>query len=370
MTAPKPPDDRELFYWLALFMAPGVGAVRFARLVDHFKSPEAVFSASAKALSAVGGLPKRTVEAIGRFEHQGRVEAELSRVKKHGCQLVTLNDSRYPRRLAQVKSPPPILWTNGELIGDEVAVAVVGSRSAGEYGLAASRRIAAELAAAGVCVVSGVALGVDAAAHHGALDAGGRTVGVLGCGLDVVYPRPNRDLYRLIPQSGALISEFQLGVRPDAGHFPSRNRIIAGMSMAVVVVEAAEKSGALITARLGLEENREVFAVPGHAGGRNRGGHNLLRQGALLAESAMDIIREIAPQLVEGAPAPKAQPPPRLEGEHKKIWLALDGGPVHVDVISRKTGLTTMQLAPILLDMELKGLVKLLPGMQYTRLIS
>jgi DNA processing protein len=285
--------------------------------------------------------------------------------------LVTLNNPVYPFRLKEIHAPPPVLWVAGDFQPeDDLAVAVVGSRAATEYGLKTSGRLAEELGAAGVTVVSGAAVGIDAAAHWGAVNAGGRTIGVLGCGLDVIYPRRNQGLLEKIPAFGALISEFPLGTEPQAGQFPVRNRVIAGLSLAVVVVEADERSGALITARQALEENRDVFAVPGQAGAtKSRGTHALLKQGARLVENGRDIIEEIAPQL--GLPGQRSQPvrppQPAMNAEEQGIYVALEDGPLHIDVLSRKTGLPPAQIAAALLHMELRGLIKQLPGTRYMR---
>lgn len=366
-------DDRDLYYWLALRMAPGVGAIHFARLIERFGTPEAVFHASPQALSRLPRLPGKTIEAIKRFDWGPRVEEEIERTETAGIQLITIKDVRYPRRLKEIYNPPPLLWMAGEPVeADRNTVAIVGSRAATEYGRNTSARLARELIGEGITVVSGVALGIDAAAHRGALAAGGRTIGVLGCGIDIRYPRSNRDLYEKIPLSGFLISEFALGTAPEPGHFPLRNRIISGLSLAVIVVEAAARSGALITARLALEQNREVMAVPGRAGSNKSGGaHILLRQGAALVESGGDVVREIEPLLnreVAGRPE-KTGPGPEVElsFDEKNVWEALGEGELHIDIIGRKSGEPPHKLTALLLQMEIKGLIKQLPGMRFVR---
>ena len=370
-------DDRDLFYWLALRMAPGVGSRRFGQLLKKFKTPKAVFSASLDELARFPRLPRETVQAIHRFDWGRDVEKEMARARQLGCKLITLKDASYPRRLKEIYDPPPVLWTAGEMRPeDEAAVAIVGSRTPTDYGRRMAARLAADLASAGINVVSGVALGIDAAAHRGTLAAGGRTTGVLGCGLDVVYPRPNRDLYNDIPVSGVLMSEFSLGTTPERSHFPVRNRIIAGLSIAVVVVEAGAKSGALITARLALDQNRDVLAVPGRAGSaRSRGSHALLKEGARLVESGQDILDEIAPQIGERRQAPaqgreEAPGPEAVEGlsdPARRVLQTMGPDPVHVDDLGRQAGLSPPGLAPLMLDLELKGLVRQLPGMRYIK---
>ena len=365
--------DRDLFYWAALSLAPGIGAQRFGQLVRLCGSPRAVFEASAERLSQLPKLPRKSVDALTRFDWGHKVEQELERAGRLGIDLVTLADSDYPALLKEIACPPPVLWVGGSFRPDDVVtVAIVGSRAASDHGVRTSYRLAGELASAGAVVVSGAALGIDAAAHRGALDAGGRTYGVLGCGVDVTYPRTNRDLYGSIPESGALVSEFPLGTEPRPGHFPVRNRIIAGLSMAVVVVEAGQKSGALITARLALDENRDVLAVPGRAGSaKSRGAHELLRQGARLVENGRDVLEEVAPQLTASVGLKKQAsppaPPPRMSDAESIVWEALGNDGLHVDALGRMIGQAPPQLATLLLEMELRGLVRQMPGQHYVR---
>ncbi|MEW5723592.1 MAG: DNA-processing protein DprA [Thermodesulfobacteriota bacterium] len=363
--------ESSLFHWLALALTPGVGARTYRRLLEAFGTPEAVFQASAADLGRVPRLHRTAREALTRFDRGPRVAEELEAIRRKGFHLVTLPDEEYPARLKEIFDPPPVLWVAGDLRPvDLAAVAIVGSRGATDWGRQTSAQLAGELAAAGVTVVSGAALGIDAAAHKGALEAGGRTIGILGCGLDVVYPRPNQDLLRRIPEQGALITEFPLGTEPKPGHFPQRNRIISGLCVGVVVVEAGEKSGALITARTALEQNREVMAVPGRAGAlKSRGTNALLKEGATLIESGRDVIELIGRQLGAAAakPAEAPKPGPVLTEDERMVLEALGEEPVHVDALGRKLGLTPPKLAPILLNMELCGLVRQLPGMRYIR---
>jgi DNA processing protein len=375
-------NERDLFYWLGLHMAPGVGARTFRRLIEVFGSPEAVFRAGESELSRIPRLPKGTADALARFNWGGLVEKEIADAGKAGIRLIKLNDADYPPRLKEIYDPPPVMWMAGEIVPeDRAAVAIVGSRGATEWGRRTAGKISADLAALGVTVVSGNALGVDAAAHRAALEAGGRTIGVLGCGLDVLYPRPNRDLVERVPRQGAILSEFPLGTEPKPGHFPQRNRIISGLSAAVLVVEAGEKSGALITARMALEQNREVLAVPGRAGSiKSRGTNALLRQGAALVETAQDVLEAVGRQLEVAAPAPGTKPgrneatrtktvpaKPVLTGDEGAVFDILGEEPLHVDDLGRRAGLTPVGLAPILLNMELAGLVRQWPGNRYTR---
>ena len=361
-----PPVD-DIFHYLALAMAPGVGTTRFAELLRRFKSPRAVFKAPYKELIQVQGVGPDTAKALVRFDWRDQVKAEMERAGQAGYRLITLASDRYPERLKQIPDPPPLLWVDGLMHPpDPPSVAIVGSRAASEYGLATARRLAGELARAGVTVVSGVALGVDAAAHWGALESGGQTIGVLGCGLDRVYPAANRKLFDRIPEAGALVSEYPLGALPKAGHFPRRNRIIAGLSQAVVVVEAAEKSGALITARLALEQNRDVLAVPGRTDAlKSRGTNMLLKQGARLVETAADILEDIVPQIEHELV--RDEPSPSLTDEERVIMNALSDGDAHIDALARQTGWSTPELTARLLNMEINGLVRQLPGMRYIK---
>lgn len=363
-------NERELFYWLALYMAPGVGAVRFHRLLEYFQNPEAVFKARASDLAQVQGISSQVREAIRGFNWESETEKQIVRAEEMGVALIKSKDPEYPVRLKAIHDPPPLLWVKGRLEKtDQAAVAIVGSRGATEYGREVSARLASELASAGVCIVSGMALGIDSAAHTGALAAGGRTYAILGCGVDILYPKPNRDLFERIPEHGAVISEFSLGTPPEPGHFPRRNRVISGLSLGVVVVEAGERSGSLITARMALEQNREVFAVPGRvASMKTKGTHTLLKQGACLVETGRDVLDEIAPQIgVRKFQAKIIAPEKKLPGKKGRIWDAVEEEPLHVDKLGRIIDLAPDKLATILLEMELEGHIRQLPGMRYTR---
>ena len=305
---------------------------------------------------------------------------DMRRAENAGARLVRHGDAAYPERLRAIPDPPPVLYARGspETAG-YAAVGVVGTRAPSEYGREMTRLLCRGLAAAGIVVVSGMARGIDGEAHETALSAGGATVAVLGSGVDVAYPPEHRDLCRRIEENGAVLSEHPPGTPPLPHHFPARNRIISGLSLGVVVVEATERSGSLITARWALEQGREVFAVPGPAGSsRSRGPHRLIREGAKLVEDVADIIEEIAPQLAAEpafAPGPStsaADGPADasggrvpLEGPARAILLDLEAGPLQVDDVIRRTGLPAQQVCEVLLEMELQGLLRQLPGMRY-----
>jgi DNA processing protein len=299
------------------------------------------------------------------------MEAEVSRAENAAIKIVRFTDPIYPARLRLIVDPPPVLYVKGEIRNqDERAVAVVGSRSASDYGRRVARDLCRGLASLGFTVVSGMARGIDGAAHEAALNAGGRTLAVLGSGVDRAYPPEHDQLYQRISESGAVISEFPLGTGPVAFNFPVRNRLISGLSVGVVVVEATEKSGSLITASLALEQGREVFAVPGQAGAsRSRGTHQLIRQGARLVETVNDIVAEIAPQL--SAPALGAENaarralPQHLGSEFQKIFALFQEQPLQIDEVIESSGISPSRVSEILLELELLGYLKQLPGKKY-----
>jgi DNA processing protein len=349
--------------WIALKLVPGIGNVLGLGLVRAFRSPEAVFEARDQALQCAG-VRREVRAALRRFDRWRDVEAQLARLDRIGGRLVTWDDASYPELLRQIHDPPLFLHVLGELTAqDACAVAVVGSRDASAYGRQMTAVISEGLAGRGITVVSGLARGVDAAAHDAALRAGGRTVAVLGSGIDVVYPSEHHRLHMRIAKTGAVVSEFPMGAQPDAENFPARNRIISGLSMGTVVVEASDRSGSLITAHCAAEQGREVFAVPGPVGARTRGTHQLLRQGAALAESADDVLREIAPHL-RAAPMPPAVSLSDLE---TAIVAQLDDLPRSVDDLITRTGLPAGTVLETLLVLELRGVVRQLPGQCFAR---
>ena len=292
----------------------------------------------------------------------------LARAAERGLVAIPWSGAGYPAALAAIIDPPPVLWLRGSVAAlDRPAVAIVGSRAASPYGLAVGERLAADLAARGVVIVSGLARGVDSAAHRGALAASGSTIAVLGSGADVIYPREHERLAREIEPNGAIVSEFVPGTPPQKQFFPQRNRVISGLSRAVVVIEAGEKSGSLITARCALEQGRDVLAVPGNVlTGRNRGAHGLLRDGAKIVESADDIMEELAIPDRRGGGAP---PGPSSHGRAEDPVLAClpAGEACDLDEISERSGLTPARLLPRLFDLELQGLVRRAGGGRFVR---
>ncbi len=367
-----PTDERDYRGWLALARVKGLGCASFKRLADHFSDPRKAFSASEKELSKVPGVDRQTIEGLLTFSKWEEVDNEMQRVLKLGARIVPFDAPGYPARLRSIVDPPPFLYLRGNsLAEEEKAVAVVGSRSASEYGKKITRTLCQGLASLGLTVVSGMARGIDGEAHVAALQAGGKTVAVLGCGVDVIYPPEHRDLYGRICQTGTVVSELPMGAPPFSYNFPARNRLISGLSLGVVVVEATERSGSLITARLALEQGREVFAVPGEAGAsRSRGTHRLIRQGAKLVECVDDILEEIAPQLLTPANMAEKASPRSLpfEGgiEAKKLFDLLLQGLHQIDELIQASGFSAAKVTELLLDLEIRGIVKQLPGKRFT----
>lgn len=355
----------ERLFWIALSSIAQVGNITFRRLLERFETPSKILSAPLGALSAVPGVSPHAVRAIveSRAASLSFAETQCRRLDQIGATLLTISDSSYPPLLRQIADPPPVLFVRGTIPEGEEAIAIVGSRKATRHGLDNASRLSADLSRKGITIVSGFARGIDTAAHRSALDAGGHTIAVLGCGIDMVYPPENRDLYERIASEGALVSEYLPGVPPRAEHFPRRNRIVSGLARGVIVVEAAEKSGTLITAHFALEQGREVFAVPGNIStGMNRGCHWLIKRGAKLVESAADVLEEfsLSPPM---SPYP-SKPPPDLcsTGVERGILEALTDEPRSIDELVVSTGLTPSELSSILLRLELEGVILQLPG--------
>ena len=314
------------------------------------------------------GIGEQLAGMIKGADVRGKVQGELRLIEELNISIVTLGDPSYPNNLRQIYDPPPLLYVRGDMEpGDDLAVSIVGSRLTSNYGRITTERIAADLARHGATIVSGMARGIDSAAHRGALSAGGRTIAVLGCGVDIVYPPENRRLFEEIIAHGAVVSEFPLSTPPDGVNFPRRNRVISGLSLGVVVVQANARSGSLITARLALEQNRDVFAVPGNVGmAGSRGTNRLIKQGAKLIESAEDILEEILPRFQHQVPESKDRKP-SLEEKEERVYQLLENDPVHIDSIIALTGMSASHVSAILLQLELKGLVQQLSGKQFVK---
>ncbi|HYJ86195.1 MAG TPA: DNA-processing protein DprA [Pyrinomonadaceae bacterium] len=372
--------------WVALNMTPGVGPRAAAKLLERFGSAEAVFTATRAELEKVRLLPEAVDSIIARDMHE-RAEAEIENVRKLGAEILILDDGVYPSLLREIYDPPVALYVTGawsECL-DQPCVAIVGSRRCSTYGLNAASMLARDLAHRGVTIVSGFARGIDAAAHRGALEAGGRTIAVLGTGIGEAYPRDHKKLGEEILQAGgAMVTQFPLGTPPVSENFPYRNRIISGLSLGVVVVEAAENSGSLITARLAIEQNREVFAVPGNITSRNSFGTNYLIKGAgaKLVQQWQDVAAELPPQIAARLLPPPlgekkkeksvadqlAMVPQGLTGYEQSVFRLLSAdNPAHIDALVNESRISIPDLTAALLTLEMRDLVRALPGKCFVR---
>jgi DNA processing protein len=354
--------------WLALKRVTGVGNVLYRRLLDRFKTPDAVFAAGEEALLTVEGVSADLAKAICCFAAFDQVDLEIEKLTALGVKILSLQDPDYPPLLAAIYDPPPFLYVKGDpRIPHPYPIAVVGSRQASHYGKTVAERLSRELAEQGMTIVSGFARGIDALAHRAALASGSRTIAVLGTGIDRIYPREHRRLFDEIAEQGLILSEFPLGALPEPHHFPLRNRVISGLSVGCLVVEATLESGSLITARCAVEQGREVFAVPGSVLSETSAGtHQLIRSGAKLVERVEDILEEILPQL-RRLPRVSAFAP-LLEGEEKKLYDLLGFEPKHIDQLIQESTLSTAAVSGLLLALELRGIICQLAGKFYVRI--
>ncbi|HHH40637.1 MAG TPA: DNA-protecting protein DprA [Chloroflexi bacterium] len=354
----------DLRYWVGFNIVQGIGPAKTRALLDHFGDLEAAWHASADALRAAG-LDRRALANLLETRRTLDLEAEMARLERAGLRLITWESPDYPPLLAEIPDPPPLLYVKGELRPeDRWALAVVGTRRATAYGRQVTETLVGELARNRITIVSGLARGIDRHAHQAALAAGGRTIAVLGHGLDQVYPPEHRRLAAQIVEAGALISEYPLGTRPEAGNFPPRNRIISGLSLGVLVVEAGLRSGALITADYAAEQGRDVFAVPGNITARSsRGTNRLIQDGAKMVLEARDILEELNMTMVaQHVEVQMALPENETEA---RLLSHLSMEPLHVDEIARDLALPIAEVSSTLALMELKGMVRQVGGMHY-----
>jgi DNA processing protein len=357
---------------IALNMVPNLGPIRLRKLLERFETPERVLTARAAELRRVEGVADAIADAIAQWEQQIDLPAELARIRDFGAQVITSESAEYPRALREIYNPPIVLYVWGTLTErDQRAISVVGSRKTSHYGLECAKKLSYQIAYAGFTVVSGLARGIDTAAHQGALAANGRTVGVIGSGLMDLYPPENLALAEKIAASGAVVSEYPMTFPPSPQTFPYRNRIVAGWGSGSLVVEAGLNSGALITANQALEQGRLVYAVPGPIDRPTCAGTNrLIQQGAKLVMSAADILDDLQSLLPAPAPVrnPLARTAPELTPVERAVLEALAEGETGIDLLVSKTRLPTQQLSSTLLALEMKRLVKQLPGQQFARL--
>lgn len=356
----------DLKYWLGFNLVKGIGPSKLRALLDYYGGVAAAWKASKRELERVG-LDKRAIGTFLETRAEVDLDAYLKKVKDANVKVLTWDSDDYPRYLRETPAPPPVLYVAGELLEtDQWAVAVVGTRRLSAYGKQMTRELVAGLVRNNVTIVSGLALGIDGIAHKTAVEMGGRTLGVLGSGIDCLYPPKHRNLARRIikERRGAIISDYPLGTQPEGKNFPPRNRIISGLSLGVLVIEAGERSGALITANYALEQNREVFALPGNVNSRASAGTNrLIQQGAKLVVSYEDILEELnltmAPQqMVVQMAVPETN-------EEATLLEHLSPEPSHVDELSRASGMDSAKVSSTLALMELKGMVQQVGGMRY-----
>ena len=390
--------SNETISLIHLNLIQGVGLKTVQVLRDVFGSAERALQATADELRRIDGFSPALCDLLVRKPVLYPIERELKLINEYGCQVLTLYDDAYPQHLKQIDTPPLVLYVKGELTPeDSLSVSLVGSRNAKDYGRKVSYRLSYQLAQRGLTIVSGFAKGIDTAAHRGALEAGGRTIAVMGNGLGVIYPAANRNLVEKIEASGALISEFPIGVKPKARNFPRRNRIISGLTLGTVVVEASNRSGALITASLAAEQGREVFAVPGEIFSElSTGTHKLINNGAKLINTVDDLLNELPQHALRSIPFPvpapetetsqdlpvektgmqspakvqqpiQSAPPPDLTPDERTVFDAIEAPSSHIDTIVRTTQLPISQVSSVLLMLELKGIIQQLPGKQFTK---
>ena len=365
-------DMEQVKFWVALSRVRNLGTTRFRKLEAFFSDPEHAWNAGPGELRAAG-LDARTAASVVETRRTISPDAEMARLEEAGVRAVTWHDPDYPSRLKQIDGLPPVLYVKGALIpDDERAVAVVGTRSPTTYGREAAAALTGDLARCGITIVSGLALGIDGIAHRTALDQGGRTIAVVASGLDIVYPKDHAGLFGRIVEQGAVVSEYPLGTRPDPRNFPRRNRMISGMSLGTLVVEAGEKSGAGWTVYHALEQNREVFCVPGSIfSPASRMTNRLIQEGAKLASSHIDILEELnlraVSHQIEMRLAEDLPPSPDADGE-AGLLRCLNHEPMHIDDIQREASLPVALVGSLLTMLELKGLVKQVGGMNYVRI--
>jgi DNA processing protein len=365
-------ENREAL--VALNLIENVGPVRVRQLLEYFGEASAILSASRQQLLQARNIGEETADAISTWEKNVNLAAELKRVDEYGCHVVTQADPEYPEMLRQIYDPPIVLYVKGQLLPkDKNSVAMVGSRMTTYYGMEVARKLAYQLAYLGVTVVSGGARGIDSAAHQGALSGKGRTIAVLGTGINLVTPPENADLFQRISESGAVVTQFPFNRPPDKQTFPIRNRIVAGMTLGTVVVEANLSSGALITANFANEYGRQVFAVPGRIDSpRSKGCHELIKKGAKLCESAEDILTEFEylfppSNRPAGVSETGVLPAIELSGHEQKIYETLDHEEVSIDEVIQKSGLPSSAVSVALLSLEMKRLIRQLPGKLFCR---
>lgn len=368
---------KDLYWWLALERAPYVGPVTMSKLITAFGSPKSALEANTETIKSKVSINSRIIEALGVYKpDESKIDSDIDKLQELGARVITRWDDEYPRNLSSIYDPPAMLFVRGTLRPEDAqAVAVVGSRASSNYGESMTMAITRDLVRAGFCIVSGLARGIDTVCHNTAINEGGRTLGVLGCGLDINYPSENRALVERMCNHGAVISEFRPGIEPVKTNFYRRNRIVSGLSKAVVVVEASRRSGSLITVNHALDQGRDVFAVPGNVlHERSRGPHHLIRQGAGLVENAQDIISSLCPSDAQIKQSFPETSKPNIEQTDmselaRKVYKILDVDSVPVDNLCQMSKLETRLVLAALMELELLGLVRQSPGKLFSRIM-
>lgn len=356
----------DLKYWIALTEVPDIGPVTAKKLLATYKTPEAIFNAPYKELCSIDIINKKRSKNIKEYSGWKEIDSQLEKLDIKGIKIVTFNDKDYPETLRNIDDAPIVLYIKGKMqMEDKFAIAVVGSRKYSFYGRFTAEKLSSELSSMGFTIVSGMARGIDTLAHTAAIKSGGRSIAVLGSGIDVPYPPENKGLMEKISESGYVMSEFPPGTQPDRENFPRRNRLISGLSLGVLVVEAASDSGSLITASCAAEQGKEVFAVPGNINSVNSAGTNeLIKNGAKLVQNVGDIIEELAPVL-KGFIKTKEKVRVELSDEERRLCDIMTAEPRHVDMLSRESGMPVSKMLGILLSLELKGVVKQTEGKKF-----
>ncbi|MBI5307954.1 MAG: DNA-protecting protein DprA [Planctomycetes bacterium] len=358
---------------LRLSLTKGIGARTYKTLVETFGSPEAIFNASRKDVEAIHGIGEKLAHTITEESRNVDIASEIKFAQEKNVQIIPFTSEQYPKYLKNIYDPPLVLYVKGNLLEtDAIAIAIVGARRCTYYGLSQAERFSLLLARKGFCIVSGMARGIDTAAHRGAILAQGRTIAVLGCGLATMYPQENTALAEKITGYGAIISEFPMKTPPDYRNFPPRNRIISGLSLGVLVVESALNSGSLITAQWALEQGKEVFAIPGNIDNvYSRGSHKLIKEGAKLVEDVNDIIQELGTigEVLNSCDEPETKDSrsTTLNSQEKKIFSLLSSSPLDIDEIIQITGLPTSVVSSTLMILEIRKLVKQLSGKRFVK---
>lgn len=360
----------EIYFLLRLLSVPGIGNQRVKQLVKKFEDPGSIFKVSAKEISRRGDLKYNIARRIKKDEYDKTAEKQTNEIRSRDVKVISYLSAQYPESLKRIYNSPVLLYVKGSILKeDENSISIVGMRTPSQYGQKAAEYFSRELSRRGITIISGMARGIDSFAHKGAIRHKGRTIAVLGSGLNVIYPPENRRLYQSIIESGAVVSEFPFNTPPNPENFPKRNRIISGLSKGTLVIEAGEKSGSLITAYLALEQGREVFAVPGLINGiKSRGTHKLIKEGAKLVENIEDILEEI-PALSGRVTDDNSMKKiiQDLSENELKLWNILSDIPLHIDNIASTSGMSTSAALSLLLSMELNNSVKQLSGMKFKR---